>query len=144
VWVNYRRFGGTCRLHPQGRRNTASNRFTLFLARAIFSTLKVEATCSSETSVYNKPIIINRRFGGICRLRPQGTRNTASNRFTLFLARAIFSTLKMEATYSSETSVYNKPTTRRHIPKDGNLRFSLLLLAGSVADLATRELLRSV
>jgi hypothetical protein len=40
-----------------------------------------------------------------------------SNRLTLFLVRVICSTLKMEATRSSETSVYNKPT-RRHIPED--------------------------
>jgi hypothetical protein len=35
---------------------------------------------------------------------------------TLFLPRVISSTLKMVTTYSSETSVYNKPT-RRHIPE---------------------------
>jgi hypothetical protein len=40
-----------------------------------------------------------------------------SNRQTLSFARTIPSTLKMEATRSSETSVHNKPT-RRHIPKD--------------------------
>jgi hypothetical protein len=37
---------------------------------------------------------------------------------TFFLALVI-STLKMEAKYSSETSVYNP--TRRHIPEDGML-----------------------
>jgi hypothetical protein len=39
---------------------------------------------------------------------------------TLFLARVISSTLKMEATRSSAISVYNKPT-RRHIPENGIL-----------------------
>jgi hypothetical protein len=39
---------------------------------------------------------------------------------TLSLARVISTTLKMEATCSSETSVYSKPT-RRHIPEDGQL-----------------------
>jgi hypothetical protein len=36
----------------------------------------------------------------------------------------ISSTLKMEATRSSETSVYNKPT-QRHIPEDGILHSHL-------------------
>jgi hypothetical protein len=43
-----------------------------------------------------------------------------SNRLTLFLACVISSTLEMEATRSSETSVYSK-RTRRHIPGDGIL-----------------------
>jgi hypothetical protein len=38
----------------------------------------------------------------------------------IFFARVISSTLKMEATRSSETSVYNIPTGR-HIPEDGIL-----------------------
>jgi hypothetical protein len=41
-----------------------------------------------------------------------------SSRLTLFLARVIYSTLKMEATHSTETTVYNKPT-RRHVPQHG-------------------------
>jgi hypothetical protein len=40
-----------------------------------------------------------------------------SSGLTFFLAHGISSTLKMEETCSSETSVYNKPT-RRHIPDD--------------------------
>jgi hypothetical protein len=39
----------------------------------------------------------------------------------LFVARVISSTLKMEATRSSETSAYNEPTWR-HIPEDGILQ----------------------
>jgi hypothetical protein len=54
-----RRLGGTCRLHLQVRRNNASEekyyRLTLYLGRIIFSSLKLEAICSSETLVYNKP-----------------------------------------------------------------------------------------
>jgi hypothetical protein len=46
--------------------------------------------------------------------------DSVSYRLTLFLSRFIFSTLKMEATRSSETPVHNKPT-RRHIPEDGIL-----------------------
>jgi hypothetical protein len=61
---------------------------------------------------------IDRRFGGTCRFHIQGRRNNSSDRLTIFLARVISSTLKMEATRSTETSVYNKPT-RRHIPEDG-------------------------
>jgi hypothetical protein len=42
-----RRFGGIYRLHLQGRHLLAS----WFLAELISSTLKIEAKCSSETSV---------------------------------------------------------------------------------------------
>jgi hypothetical protein len=40
----------------------------------------------------------------------------------LFLAQLIFSTLKMEAIYSSETSVDTQRTTWRYIPEDGTLQ----------------------
>jgi hypothetical protein len=61
--------------------------------------------------------IINRRFGGMCHLNFQGRRNNADEelRLTLFLPRAISSTVMIEATRSSETPVYNKPTLH-HIP----------------------------
>jgi hypothetical protein len=45
---------------------------------------------------------------------------SVNNGLKLFLVRGISSALKMEATRSSETSVYNK-LTRRHIPDDGIL-----------------------
>jgi hypothetical protein len=48
-----------------------------------------------------------RRFGGTCRLQ-------SINRLTLFLAHVISLVLTMEATRSTETSVYIK-ATRRHI-----------------------------
>jgi hypothetical protein len=38
-----------------------------------------------------------------------------------FLAKLVFSTLKMEAIYSSETSVDTQQTTQRYIPEDGTL-----------------------
>jgi hypothetical protein len=38
-----------------------------------------------------------------------------------FLVELIFSTLKMEVTCSSETSVDTQRTTRRYIPEDGTL-----------------------
>jgi hypothetical protein len=53
------RFGGMSRLHLQGRRHNSAftvNRLTYFLARVITSALKLEAICSSETSVCNKTI----------------------------------------------------------------------------------------
>jgi hypothetical protein len=42
-----------------------------------------------------------------------------------FLAQFIFSTLKMEAIYSSETSVDIERTTRRYIPEAGTLNIGL-------------------
>jgi hypothetical protein len=77
--------------------------------------------------------IINRRFGGKSRLHLLGTTNDASeekcktvaNRLTtlrqpsnIFQRSFFSSTLKIETTRSSETSVYNK-LTQRHIPEDG-------------------------
>jgi hypothetical protein len=47
---------------------------------------------------------------------------SVSHSLTLFLARFISYILKMEATRSSETSVYNKPT-RRHILEDDIFAF---------------------
>jgi hypothetical protein len=40
---------------------------------------------------------------------------------TLVSCSAYFSTLKMEAIFSSETSVDSQRTTRRYIPEDGTL-----------------------
>jgi hypothetical protein len=69
--------------------------------------------------------IINRSFGGKCRLHLQGRRNNASEKrfynLTLFFARVLYFTLKMKERCSSETSVHNKPT-RRHIPEDDILQ----------------------
>jgi hypothetical protein len=65
--------------------------------------------------------IINWRFGGTCHLYFQGRRICEQGKvfsFPSFLC--VFSTLEMEATRSSETQVYNKPTSR-HIPEDGIL-----------------------
>jgi hypothetical protein len=54
-------------------------------------------------------LIVNRRFGGACRLYLQS--------ITISYI-SIFSNLTMEAIGSSETSVYNKPIGR-HIPENG-------------------------
>jgi hypothetical protein len=53
-----RRFGGTCRLHLQGRRNNSSLLVTFWHLSSLelfFFTLKMEAPRSSETSFCNKP-----------------------------------------------------------------------------------------
>jgi hypothetical protein len=56
--------------------------------------------------------IINRRFGGSCRLHLQVRKNNASEENCY--------TVTNRPTNSSKTSVYNKPT-RRHIPEDSIL-----------------------
>jgi hypothetical protein len=75
------------------------------------------------------PVSVNRRFGGTYRLHLQGRKISESKRKACFLAcnllprwflaEFIFSILKMEAIYSSETSV---DTQWRHIPEDCTLR----------------------
>jgi hypothetical protein len=92
------------------------------------------------------PLSVNRRFGGTYRLHLQGRRNQHESRWRpgetgiavvtchllsrWFLSQLMFSTLKMEAICSTETSVDTKRTTWRYIPADGTLqtteRFVLL------------------
>jgi hypothetical protein len=62
----------------------------------------------------------NRRFGGIYRLHLQGRRNNSASKQVCLLAEPVSSTLKMEAIYSSETSVATQQTIR-HIPEDDTL-----------------------
>jgi hypothetical protein len=68
----------------------------------------------------------NRRFGGTYRLHLQGRRNrfsrTSKQAGGKHLAEIISATLKMEAKFSSETSVATQQTTPRHIPEDDTLR----------------------
>jgi hypothetical protein len=54
---------------------------------------------------------------------PPNCSQSVSYHLTLFLPRDIFSTLKMEATRSSETSAYDKPT-RYLTPEDGIMKTS--------------------
>jgi hypothetical protein len=56
---------------------------------------------------------VNRRFGGTYRLQIEATCSRWSS-------LTDFSSLKMEAIRSSETSVHTR-STRRHIPEDGIL-----------------------
>jgi hypothetical protein len=69
--------------------------FTLVSCSDYSSTLKMEATCSSETSVASLPPA-----------------------FMLVSCLAYSPTLKMEATCSSEKSVNTQWTTQRYIPVD--------------------------
>jgi hypothetical protein len=75
---------------------------------------------------------MKRRFGGTYRLHLQGRRhnfskNQEASRWQEFcllvLGKIIFSTLKMEAICSSETSLDTQQTTRRHTPEDDTLQF---------------------
>jgi hypothetical protein len=95
-----RRFRGTCRLHLKGRKITRAksqraNRwlclpqvFTQVSCSAYSSTLKIEATCSTEAG---------------------------SPDFTLISCSAYSSVLKMDVTCFSETSVDFQRTTQRYI-----------------------------
>jgi hypothetical protein len=88
------------------------------------STLKIEAKYSIETSLttYNLYISlcnllnVNRRFGGICRLHPQNLL-VSIDRLDIFTLVSLlaYSTLNMEVTCSSETSVDFQRTIRRCI-----------------------------
>jgi hypothetical protein len=51
---------------------------------------------------------------------------SVSYSLTLFFARVLSSTLKIEATRSSETAVYIKPA-RRHVPEDGIFKMTTCL-----------------
>jgi hypothetical protein len=69
---------------------------------------------------------VNRRFGGTCHHNIQGQRISQAGNQRLLSATMVYclafsSTLKMEATCSSETSVDFQRTTRRYIPEDRTL-----------------------
>jgi hypothetical protein len=72
------------------------------------------------------PLKVNRRFGGTCGFHLQGRRLSQAElslppAFTLVSCLAYSSTLKMEATSSSEKSVDFERTTRRYIPEHRTL-----------------------
>jgi hypothetical protein len=73
------------------------------------------------------PLIINRRVGWTCRLNLQDRRSQARNqresrwKADQLSCLASSSTLKLEATYSAETSIDFQLTTRRYIPEDRTL-----------------------
>jgi hypothetical protein len=65
------------------------------------------------------PLKINGRFGGTYRLHLQLYLPSA---FTLVSCSAYFSTMKMEAACSSQTSINFQRNTRRYIPEDITLQ----------------------
>jgi hypothetical protein len=73
---------------------------------------------------------------------PRYCTQSVSNYQTLFFAHVISFNLKIEATRSSETSVYNKPT-RRHIQEDnivhGHRRENLKSYTACVKDMEIPE-----
>jgi hypothetical protein len=86
------------------------------------------------------PLSFKRRFGGTYRLHLQGGINKFSlpPACLLVFAVLIYSTLKMEAICSSETSIETQRTTRRHIPEDDTLQISYLLYYITVAYFRSR------
>jgi hypothetical protein len=115
-----RRFGGTYRLHFWGRWNKLSfpPAFTLVSCWPYFSTMNMEAICSSETSVYTQRT--TRRY-----IPEDGTLHNlfmlaACSVLVSFLA--YFVTLKMEVLRSCETSVdFFYWTTRRYVLEERRL-----------------------
>jgi hypothetical protein len=77
---------------------------------------------------------VNRLFGGTYRLHLQGMKTDERGTADVDGSSLMdFSTLKMEAIRSYETSVHRRPT-RRHIPKDGILRGNVCLIIFTVSD----------
>jgi hypothetical protein len=89
-----RRFGGTYRLHLQGRR-------LLVLAEIISSTLKMEAICSSETSVETQQTT-RRHIPEDDTLPNHGCENLKS--YTTFLDHTFPSVLLIQATIKLEVT----------------------------------------
>jgi hypothetical protein len=90
-----RRFGGTCRLHLQGRRTSKQE--------------------TNVKQVASRVILCNPKF------RQVDCSAWYLTCFTLVSWLACYLTLKMEATCSSESSVDFQRTTRRYIPEDKTL-----------------------
>jgi hypothetical protein len=102
------------------------NVLPVLIRRKISKMLKSTIFCDITPC---SPLKVNRRFGGTYRLNLQGrrmsrARNQRESRykagaFTLVSCSTYYSTLKMEAIRSSETSVDFQRTTLRYIPEDG-------------------------
>jgi hypothetical protein len=80
-----------------------------------------EMTCKLKSTIFREItpcslFSVNQSFGGTYLLHLQ-----CHLLSRWFLAQLIFSTLKMEAICSSETSVDTPQNTRRYIPEDGSL-----------------------
>jgi hypothetical protein len=77
----------------------------------------------AETDITCNNFCTGRNCRYLAHLRGSNSRNcshSVNSHLTFFLSRVISSSLKLEATCSSETSVYIKPTWC-HIPEDGIL-----------------------
>jgi hypothetical protein len=109
-----------CDNHVTRNRN-AFNSANSFPLQAVSKSSNSAYPNTSEVKFWRMPssglalcgFTTNLCFGATCRLHLQGRRNNAR------VIIIISSTLKMEATRSSETLSYNKPR-RRHIPEDGS------------------------
>jgi hypothetical protein len=78
------------------------------------------------------PVKVSRRFGGACRLRFQDrsikqARNQRGRRWQAEPCLAYSLTLKMEATWSSETSVDFQRAARRYVREDGRTSLNVKL-----------------
>jgi hypothetical protein len=83
------------------------------------------------------PLKVNRRYGGTCHLHHQGRRMSQAKHqreglcflptFRLVYCLAYSSTLKMEPTCSSETSIDFQRSIRHYIPEDRTLRHKFCL-----------------
>jgi hypothetical protein len=106
-----RSFGGTFRLHCR-RINKARN-----TNEAELCLLPASCWCLAEDGGYMFLLRV-RRFSADCtKLYPA----VSATRFMLVSCLAYSSTVKIEATCSSETSVEFHRTTRRYIPEDRTL-----------------------
>jgi hypothetical protein len=73
------------------------------------------------------PLKVNRRFRRTCWLQVRRISQTRNQRK---IKRGYSSTLMMEATFFSETSIEFKRTTRRYIPEDRTLSRGTLFIRG--------------
>jgi hypothetical protein len=84
----------------------------------VFTMVVMESTIFWDITPCS-PLKFNRRFGGTYRLHLQGLLATC---FHAGFLLAYFSTLKMEAICSSETTFHFQQTTRAYIPEDGTIK----------------------
>jgi hypothetical protein len=102
-----RRFGETCRLHLQGRRNKFSKNQQAS-RRRVFRRVSTKVSEEHVASIFRVDEI-------------SSAKTCLPPACLLVFAELISSTLKMETTCSSEPSVETQRTTRRHIPEDDTL-----------------------
>jgi hypothetical protein len=114
-----RRFGGTYRLHLQGRkiswaRNQRGRRWQAPVGFEVLTAVVMKSTIFWDIKPCS-PLTLNGLHGVISQTIVRSACHLLSR---WFLAQFIFSTLKMEAICSFEASVDTEQTTRRYIPED--------------------------